>query len=87
MTIHVLDECGYRAVSLSAAEPQFVVPAGSWFGATVNEPDGWTLVGCTVSPGFEFADLELGRRDDLRRAFPAARAIVDRLTGGEDSDG
>lgn len=43
---------------LAAGErPQIVVPAGVWQAA---EPQGaWTLVGCTVSPGFEFAGFEL----------------------------
>lgn len=43
---------------LAAGErPQVVVPAGVWQAA---EPQGaWTLVGCTVSPGFEFAGFEL----------------------------
>src|SRR5688500_3511007 len=39
--------------------PQAVVPAGAWFGATL-EPDpehDFALVGCTVSPGFDFADF------------------------------
>jgi len=33
------------------------VPAGAWQSATA--PDGWALVGCTVSPAFEFAGFEL----------------------------
>jgi len=43
---------------LAAGEvPQAVVPAGHWQAAeTLGE---WTLVGCTVSPGFEFAGFEL----------------------------
>ncbi len=43
---------------LAAGErPQVVVPAGAWQSA---EPvAGWTLVGCTVAPGFDFAGFEL----------------------------
>ncbi|MDD9920899.1 MAG: cupin domain-containing protein [Boseongicola sp.] len=37
--------------------PQFIVPAGAWQSAT--SLGDWTLVGCTVSPGFEFAGFEL----------------------------
>lgn len=59
---------------------QVVVPAGSWFGALVNDPASYSLVGCTVSPGFEFADFELGRRDQLLETFPAHRSIIERLT-------
>jgi uncharacterized protein len=37
--------------------PQFVVPAGVW--QTARSLGAWTLVGCTVAPGFEFAGFEL----------------------------
>lgn len=37
--------------------PQVVVPAGEWQAA--ESTGGWTLVSCTVSPGFEFAGFEL----------------------------
>jgi len=68
---------------------QLVVPAGAWFGATLAraadapEPDdaaAFTLVGCTVAPGFEFADFELGRRGELLRRYPQHRALIERLT-------
>jgi len=39
------------------AEPQRVVPAGLW--QTARTLGDWTLVGCTVAPGFEFAGFEL----------------------------
>jgi uncharacterized protein len=43
---------------LAAGErPQGIVPAGVWQSA--KSLGGWTLVGCTVSPGFEFAHFEL----------------------------
>lgn len=61
--------------------PQAVVPAGVWFGATVDEPDGYALVSCTVAPGFDFRDFELARRGDLLAVWPHERAIVERLTG------
>lgn len=58
---------------------QHVVPAGSWFGAYLKA-GGFALVGCTVSPGFDFADFELAQRDDLLRRFPAAKEIIEKLT-------
>jgi predicted cupin superfamily sugar epimerase len=45
--------------------PQQVVPAGHWFGARVIEPGGYALVGCTVAPGFDFADFELADKKKL----------------------
>ncbi len=41
----------------SGAEPQAVVPAGSW--QMAESLGDWTLCGCTVAPGFEFRHLEL----------------------------
>lgn len=57
---------------------QVAVPAGCWFGA---EPTGaYALVGCTVSPGFDFRDFELGDRRRLLELFPQHAALVTRLT-------
>jgi uncharacterized protein len=68
---------GQKEVLLDRHQPQAVVPAGTWQAA---EPvGGAVLVGCTVAPGFEFQDFELGDRDTLLRAFPADRALIERL--------
>lgn len=37
--------------------PQGIVPAGAW--QTAESLGRWTLVGCTVAPGFEFAGFEM----------------------------
>jgi predicted cupin superfamily sugar epimerase len=42
-------------------QPQAIVPAGTWQAA--ESLGGWTLVGCTVAPGFEFIGFELARKD------------------------
>jgi len=59
---------------------QHIVPAGSWFGAYPEKGTKFSFVGCTVSPGFEFADLELGGRAALLREFPRAAELIERLT-------
>lgn len=59
---------------------QTVVPAGVWFGATVQQPESYTLVGCTVAPGFDFADFELADGAALQAQFPAHCALIQRLT-------
>lgn len=41
----------------AGAQPQIVVPANWWQSA--RSSGEWTLVGCTVSPGFEFSGFEL----------------------------
>lgn len=42
---------------LAGARPQVVVPAGVWQSAV--SAGSWTLVGCTVSPAFEFSGFEM----------------------------
>ena len=65
LTVHVIDSQGrYHALRLgrnptSGALPQVVAPAGAWFGATLDRAHGYSLVGCTVAPAFEFAGFEL----------------------------
>lgn len=59
---------------------QAAIPAGSWFGAAVPDPGGYALAGCTVAPGFEFGDFEIGLRDALLRTYPQHRSIIEKLT-------
>jgi predicted cupin superfamily sugar epimerase len=49
--------------------PQAVVPAGHWQSA--KSLGGWTLVGCTVAPGFVFEGFELAP-DDFDSQFDVA---------------
>jgi len=60
--------------------PQFVVPGESWFAATVINKNDYSLVGCTVSPGFNFLDFELPIRNDLIIKFPQHKEIITKLT-------
>ncbi len=46
---------------VAGERPQVVVPAGAW--QTARPLGAWTLVGCTVAPGFELAGFELARPD------------------------
>jgi len=62
------------------AAPLLTIPAGCWFGARVREQASFALVSCTVVPGFEFADFELGERSALLERFPAHRAWIETLT-------
>jgi uncharacterized protein len=61
---------------ISAENPQHVVPAGNWFGAIPAPQSRYTLVGCTVSPGFEFAKFELADSKTLLLQFPSARELI-----------
>ncbi len=60
--------------------PQAVIPAGAWFAAEVASAGRFALVGCTVAPGFDFADFELGERARLRDRYPQHRGVIERLT-------
>ncbi len=61
---------------------QVVIPAGTWQGARLADGGAWSLMGCTVAPGFEFADWELAERDLLQQQYPGAGKWIDRLTLG-----
>ncbi|WP_254967492.1 cupin domain-containing protein [Cyanobium sp. CH-040] len=53
-------------LDLGAGErPQHVVPAGSWFAAEPRPGTPWSLVSCTVAPGFDFDDFELAAPEQL----------------------
>jgi uncharacterized protein len=61
---------------------QAVVPAGSWFGSKpVGEADvpAFSLMGCTVAPGFDFADFELADPAQMLATYPQHREIVELL--------
>ena len=86
VTIHVIDpEGNYSTIKvgrdLRAGEvPQAVVKAGCLFGATVDDTASYALVGCTVAPGFDFADFEMPGREELCRLYPRHRQVIERLT-------
>jgi len=60
--------------------PQYVVKGETWFAAEVIEQNSYTLIGCTVSPGFSFEDFELKSRNELVALYPRHEAIICRLT-------
>ena len=86
LCVHVIDPVGnYRQQKLGRRPQQgesfqHVVNAGDWFAASVEEEDAYALVGCTVAPGFEFADFDMPSRDDLTLRFPQHQAMIARLT-------
>jgi uncharacterized protein len=66
LTLHIADDDGLRFMSLgpdlAAGElPQAIVPAQAWQAA--ESSGDWTLVGCTVAPGFDFSVFELAKPD------------------------
>jgi uncharacterized protein len=61
---------------------QAVVKAGCWFASHVADWSSFALVGCTVAPGFEFADFEMGLREELVKRYPLHAELIERLTRG-----
>jgi uncharacterized protein len=88
LVVHVIEANGaYSEIHLGnnpeAGEVlQAVVKAGYWFASRVRDGKSFALVGCTVSPGFDFEDLELAKRAELVKAHPQHRKIIEQLTRG-----
>ncbi len=59
---------------------QTVIRHGTWFAAEVEQPASYTLVGCTMAPGFEFSDFELAEQSVLLDQFPQHAELIRRLT-------
>lgn len=86
LIVHVIEPGGnYHELLLGSnadhgEQFQAVVPAGCWFGSSLRQSDTYALVGCTVAPGFDFADFEIAGREALAAQFPQHRSIIARLT-------
>ncbi|GLQ20323.1 cupin domain-containing protein [Algimonas porphyrae] len=81
LIIYSLDADGsIRSERLTTSHPQILIKAGVWFGAALEQPDDYCLVGCTVMPGFEFAGFELADSDQLLAGWPDAEDWIERLT-------
>ena len=64
-----------------------VVGAGSWFASAPAEESEYALVGCTVSPGFDFAEFELADREVLAGQYPEQADLIRRFTPERNSAG
>ena len=88
LVVHVIEPSGKISRILLGRDVdegqalQAVVKAGSWFASHVADWSSFALVGCTVAPGFEFADFEMARREALVAQYPQHAALIERLTRG-----
>ncbi|WP_340201809.1 cupin domain-containing protein [Ascidiimonas sp. W6] len=86
LEVHVIDLQGnYTCFEVNnhldgAGVPQLMVPAGSWFASSVKKGGSYAFVGCTVAPGFDFADFELADRNKLSTKFPEHTKLIQELT-------
>ncbi len=74
-----------RVVSLgldisAGQRPQLVIPAGSWFATELAPGVSHCLWGCTVSPGFDFADFELAEGPELAARYPEHAPRITRMS-------
>lgn len=85
LLIHVIYDTGkYACVRLGRNMQegevfQFVVPAGAWFASEPAQDSFFALVGCTVAPGFDFADFEMAEKQDLLQQYPQHKNLIKRL--------
>ncbi|GAB4269334.1 MAG: cupin domain-containing protein [Candidatus Rifleibacteriota bacterium] len=85
LSIHIIFPDGrYEKLCLgpdieSGQSYQQIVPAGCWFGATVNSENEPSLVGCAVAPGFDFADFEMAEKEKMLRDFPQHKDLIEML--------
>ncbi len=88
LRIHVIDAEGNLSShrlgggAEEGAAFQMVIRAGNWFGASLDKSGTFALVSCTVAPGFDFRDFEMGEREALIRSYPRHHGVIERLTRG-----
>jgi predicted cupin superfamily sugar epimerase len=86
LVVHVIEPAGRYSKIKVGSDPeagevlQAVVKAGCWFASQVREGKSFALVGCSVSPGFDFDDFELAMREELANRYPQHRELIARLT-------
>lgn len=85
LTVHMIHETGdYEEVRLGlnldqGEVPQLAVPKHTIFASSVSENGTYALVGCMVSPGFEFEDFELFTQKELLTDYPQHEAFIKKL--------
>ena len=86
LLVQVIDPEGNYSRILLGSDPgagqvlQTVVRAGCWFASHVADWNSFAVVGCTVAPGFDFEDFEMGKREELCARYPQHRELIQRLT-------
>ena len=86
LNVYIIDSEGNLSIIRLGNNPdkgevfQAVVPARVWFGSKPAQADSYSLVGCTVAPGFDFEDFEMKSREELLAMFPQHLEVVEMLT-------
>lgn len=85
IVIHQISHLGiYSKTVLGSSNEYFdfqaVIRKNTWMAATPIDCLGYSLIGCTVAPGFEFADFEMADRDLLIKQYPNLEDIIIEFT-------
>lgn len=85
LTIYMITPDGELVTSLlgnnieNGETPQVLVPKDCIFGSAMNN-EGYALVGCMVSPAFDYKEFELFDREHLLSLYPEHRDVILKLT-------
>jgi predicted cupin superfamily sugar epimerase len=86
LTLHILERGGRMCQKVLGPDIeqgesfQQVVEAGCWFAAAVRDSTSYSLVGCTVAPGFNQEDFELADREILTAQYPQHSGLIGKFT-------
>lgn len=87
LLIHILTQSGQlvtkklgMALNDPETEYQVLIPANHWFALELKEPEKYSFIGTTVSPGFEFVDFEIGHSALLCSQYPQHKGLIARLS-------
>lgn len=85
LELNLIDRTGSHSrhrltVNVLEGQPTAVVPAGTWQSARLAAGAGFALGGCSVAPGFEYADFEMPPAAALIERFPGHAALIRELT-------
>ena len=85
LVVHTLTNTGHTKHLvgndiLAGQTPQLLVPKNTIFGSSVLEENSYSLVSCSVAPGFDFADFELFSKEELMETYGEFEEIINALT-------
>lgn len=85
LSIHLLDNGKLTTLKLGLditknQRPYAMVKGNTIFGSEIEVTDGYALVSCAVSPGFDFSTFELFAKEDLVNEYSEYNELIERLT-------
>ena len=84
--LYIISDEGKLETKLLGRDPennesfQVHIPRNHWFAAELTNQNDYALVGCTVAPGFNFEDFEMGTFQQLSRNFPQHNELLKQFT-------